>query len=181
MLKLIRLSFKHLEKTMQWRMLPEVTRYLYTDPQLTFDDQVKWFEKISQDPAVMYWIISFDAKDIGVLNLYDIDWTNSRCGWAYYIGETGYRGRGIGSSLECNVYDFVFDKLNFSKLWCEVLANNQKVIELHKKHGSEIEEVLKEHITKQGEPLDVVRMGITKNKWINIRDQYQYERITIEK
>ncbi len=165
---------------MQWRMLPEVTRYLYTDPQLTFDDQVKWFAKISQDPTVMYWIISFDNKDIGVLYLYDIDWINSRCGWAYYIGETGYRGRGIGSNLECNVYDFVFDKLNFCKLWCEVLANNQKVIELHKKYGSEIEEVLKEHIIKQGKPFDVVRMGITNNKWVNIRSQYQYEKIPIE-
>jgi UDP-4-amino-4,6-dideoxy-N-acetyl-beta-L-altrosamine N-acetyltransferase len=179
-LKLIRLSFEHLEKTMHWRMLPEVTKYLYTDPQLTFNDQVTWFRKISKDPTAMYWIINFDGNDIGVLYLYDIDWINSRCGWAYYIGETGYRGSGIGSNLECNVYDFVFKELKLNKLWCEVLANNQKVIELHKKYGSEIEGVLKEHIIKQGKPLDVVRMGITKNKWMNIRNQHQYKEITIE-
>ncbi len=180
MLKLTKLSYDHLDKTRQWRMLPEVTRYMYTDPQITFNDQVKWFERIAQDLTVMYWIISFDSEDIGVLCLYDIDWENSQCGWAYYIGETGFRGKGIGSDLECNIYDFVFETLNLSKLWCEVLADNHTVIELHKKHGSEIEEVIKEHIIKQGKSLDAVRMGITKKRWASIRNRYQFGKITIE-
>lgn len=178
--QLIRLSSQHLEKTMHWRTSFEVTKYLYTDPKLTIDDQIAWFERICTDPSVMYWIINVDQNDIGVLNLYDIDRQNSRCAWAYYIGETGYRGRGLGRILECNIYDYVFGKLNLNKLWCEVLSNNEKVVEIHKKFGSEIEGCFTDHIIKKGQILDVIRMGITKKKWISLREQFKYEPIEID-
>ncbi|WP_276661908.1 UDP-4-amino-4,6-dideoxy-N-acetyl-beta-L-altrosamine N-acetyltransferase [Syntrophomonas wolfei] len=180
MLRLIKMTTAHLEKAMRWRMLPEVTRYSFTDPQLTMHEQSAWFEKISVDSTSIYWVINYEANDIGVLDICDIDRHNLRCGWGYYIGETAYRGRGIARNLECNIYDFVFEQLHMNKLWCEVLANNQKVVEIHKKYGSEVEGVLKEHIIKQGKVLDVVKMGITRNKWMHIRDKVNYERIDIE-
>ena len=62
-LKLIKLREEHLETVRRWRMMPEVTKYMYTDPQISSEDQRKWFEKISKDSSRIYWVISFDDKE----------------------------------------------------------------------------------------------------------------------
>ena len=184
-LKFSEISFKRialdkLEKIMLWRMSPEVSAYMYTDPKLTLDDQIRWFEKITNDPKVSYWLIVVVGIDIGVLNLYDIDLHNKRCFWSYYIGEPWARGKGIARHLECNIYDYVFFKIGMNKLCCEVLEVNERVIQIHKKFGSEIEGIFKEHIFKNGRFLNVVRMAILKEKWTKIRSQYEYIPISIE-
>lgn len=169
-----------LEKVMNWRMLPEVTKYMYTDPKLTLAEQIDWFKKISKDPRVRYWLIEVDGVDVGIINLADIDTDNLRCCWAYYIADTSFRGRGLGTILECNIYDYVFDVLKLNKLWCEVLTFNESVIKLHQKFGSEVEGILKQHILKNGIFYDVARMAITKDKWYKIKNNYSYDKIEIE-
>ena len=38
-----------LEMIMNWRMSPEVTKYMTTDPKLTLDGQKKWLRKINEN------------------------------------------------------------------------------------------------------------------------------------
>ncbi|GCD09007.1 UDP-4-amino-4,6-dideoxy-N-acetyl-beta-L-altrosamine N-acetyltransferase [Clostridium tagluense] len=180
LITLVKIEKDDLATIANWRMMPEVTKYMYTDPILTLDTQLKWFESIQNDETVKYWIIKIDNTKIGVINLCDIDCKNKKCSWGYYIAETSFRGRGIARSLECNIYDYVFENLNLNKLCGEVFTFNEKVIEIHKKFGSEIEGILKEHIFKNGKKYDVVTMGITKGKWKSIKGNYEYEKITIE-
>lgn len=169
-----------LNMIMNWRMMPEVTKYMYTDPKLTLEDQKKWYESIMCSDKAFYWIIQFDGIDIGLINIVHIDKINKRCEWAYYIADTSFRGKGIATLLECNIYDFVFHELHLNKVCCEVFCNNEKVIAIHKKFGAEIEGIQRQHIRKNGEYLDIVQMAITKEKWHNIRDSYHYENIEIE-
>ncbi|WP_252233975.1 UDP-4-amino-4,6-dideoxy-N-acetyl-beta-L-altrosamine N-acetyltransferase [Clostridium sp. ZS1] len=180
LIKLSKIKKEHLGIIAKWRMMPEVTQYMYTDPVLTLSTQLKWFERINKDETVKYWIIKADNIKIGVINLCDIDYKNKKCTWGYYISEASFRGRGIARTLECNIYDYVFENLNLNKLYSEVFASNEKVIEIHKKFGSEIEGVLKEHIFKNDKMYDVVTMGITKRKWKSIKSNYDYEKVIIE-
>ncbi|MDI3477373.1 MAG: diamine N-acetyltransferase [Thermoanaerobacterium sp.] len=179
-LELKKINQDDLELIMNWRMKPEVTKYMYTDPILTMETQLMWFNQIINDNNSKYWIIKFDNAKIGLISLNNIDYKNKRCYWAYYIGDTSFRGKGIATILECNIYDYVFYILELNKLCCEVLSFNEKVISIHKKFGSEIEGVLKQHIFKNGKFYDVITMGITKDKWNNIRKNYVYENIKIE-
>lgn len=179
-LKLTKLTIEDLELIMNWRMKPEVTKYMYTDPILTLDSQKRWFNSIRNDNSTKYWIIQFDGVKIGLINLCDIDYRNKRCSWAYYIGDTSFRGKGIATMLEFNMYDYVFDILGFNKLCCEVFLFNDKVISIHEKFGSTIEGVFKEHIYKNEEFLDIVSMAITKTKWKEIKENYDYAKIFIE-
>ena len=57
-----------LEQIMRWRMDPEITRYMNTDPKLTLEGQKKWLAKVHQDPDVNYWIIEIDGTAAGVIN-----------------------------------------------------------------------------------------------------------------
>ncbi len=175
-----RICEEDLEKIMHWRMTPEVTKYMYTDCQLTLDGQRKWFNKIMRSKEDIYWIIQMDGVDIGLINMTDIDYQNKRCAWAYYIADTSFRGRGIATRLECNIYDFAFGTLKLNKVCCEVFCFNEKVISIHQKFGADIEGKRKEHICKNGQYYDIVQMGINKEKWQSIRDQYKYEKIEID-
>ena len=57
-----------LEQIMQWRMDPEITRYMNTDPKLTLEGQKQWFAKVQKDPDVSYWIIEIGGIPAGVIN-----------------------------------------------------------------------------------------------------------------
>jgi len=175
-----RILEQDLEKIAEWRMSPEVTKYMYTNPKITMKDQLQWFERISTDEKVSYWLIVFGGVEIGVINLYDIDLQNRRCFWAYYIGDNSVRGKGLGRGIECNIYDHVFFKLALNKLSCEVLSFNQKVVDIHKHFGSKVEGLLRQHIYKEGKFLDVVRMAILKEEWKEMKNSFEYEKVRFE-
>ncbi|UNL84776.1 UDP-4-amino-4,6-dideoxy-N-acetyl-beta-L-altrosamine N-acetyltransferase [Priestia koreensis] len=180
--KLRKIQEEDLEMIMDWRMSPEVTRYMYTDPILTIENQQKWLKKICENNSnEKYWIIEIeDGVDVGVLSVNNIDYNHKQASWAYYIGDIRARGKGLARILECNIYDYVFFELNMNKLWCEVFEFNEKVIEIHEKFGSRIEGKLMDHIFKNGEYFNVIRMGITRREWNAKRESYLYKPLTIE-
>ncbi len=180
MLKLRKMAEEDIYKVMEWRMLPEVTKYMYTDIELTRESQKAWFDNVSESSEYLYWMIEFDGTDIGVINLSEIDRTNKRCFWAYYIADTSFRGKGIARSLECNMYDHVFFKLDMNKLCCEVFDDNEMVVQIHQKFGSKIEGTFIDHIFKKGEYKNIVRMAIFKKDWQSIKGSYKYDIIEIE-
>lgn len=179
-LKLKKIKEENLQLIMKWRMSPEVTNYMYTNPKLTIESQQLWLASISKSQDVLYWMIEYDNVPIGVINICDIDIVNKKCSWGYYIGDTSFRGKGIATLLECNMYDYVFYNLGLNKLCSEIFETNDKVVKIHRKFGSEIEGLLREHIIKGTEKYNVVTMGILKQKWDTSCENFKYEKIIIE-
>jgi len=119
-------------------------------------------------------------KNIGLVNFYNIDNVNQRAYWAYYIAENGYQGKGIGKLVELNMLKYCFEVLNFNKLCCEVFCFNDMVIKLHEKFGSKVEGTLRKHIRKNDDYFDIVSMGILKEEWQLIKNNFDFEIIEIE-
>ena len=170
-----------LEKIRNWRMQPSVTKYMFTDPQITPADQQAWFQKICASEACKYWIITADGVDIGLLGIIDIDPANRRCSWIWYIGEESFRGKGVAKRIQLNLYDYVFCTLKMNRLYSNILTFNTHEIEnVHVKCGYQLEGVMKDHVYKNGEYYDVTVMGITADHWAEIKDQFQYEAVEFE-
>lgn len=157
----------------RWRNLPEVAQYMYTDHAIGPEEHARWFEQVRRDPTCKYWIMVSDGQDVGVVNLSSIDLQNRRCYWAFYIGEPGLRGKGVGAYTEYRVISYVFDELGLNKLCAEVLGFNEPVLKLHAKFGFRQEGILREHVVKGGRPLDVVSIGLLKSEWDTIRPDVQ--------
>lgn len=181
MLKLVKVQASDLETLMHWRMLPEVTKYMYTDPQLTMEQQYRWFRSIQEDPTCRHWVIQFDDAKIGALNLANINIRNSRCSWGYYIADTSIRGKGFGKLMDYNIYDLVLAEMGLNKLVSEVFAFNERVVKLHEKCGSQVEGILRQHIKKGDSYYDVVVMSILRDEWLERRKTVEYETIDIER
>ena len=166
-----------LEKIMNWRMDPDITRYMNTNPKLTLEGQKLWFSSIRQNPDVQYWIIEVDGEAAGVLNLTGLTKEDGNLGWAYYMGEKRLRSIQTALALEMSMYDYALLKLGKQAVYSDVFALNTGVIQLHKLCGCEIVEERKNAVLKEGVYYDVVYMRMTAANWSTVRENKKYEKI----
>lgn len=172
-----RIEEADLDKIARWRMDPEITRYMNTDPYLTPEGQLKWLEGIRHNPDVRYWLIMVDGQDAGVISVNGINNPEGNLGWAYYVGEKRLRSMKTALSLEMSLYDYVFDVLHRKALYGDIFTLNQGVVRLHLLCGSEIVEEKKNHVCKNGVSYDVTFMRMTARRWEQLRPTKKYEKI----
>ena len=153
------------EMLLAWRNLPEVSKYMYTDHEITRAEHDEWFARVLNDLTKRFWILMVDGADVGLVNVTDIDLHNSRCTWAFYIAETAQRGRGVGAFAEFEVLRYVFEELRLNRLWCEVLDFNTSAQKMHRRFGFVHEGTRRQHIMKDGEYHDVEVFSILKEEW----------------
>lgn len=175
-----RLREEDLEMVMEWRMRPNITKYLNTDPILTIESQKEWFYKLQQDKSQIKWVIYVGSRPAGVISLADIDRVNLRCSWGYYIAETDVRSLKLTACLEWNLYDYVFLNLKLNKLSNETFVANKEVAKIHQLCGSRIDGVLRQHIYKKGVFYDVAVGSILREEWLGRRKELHYDGYVFE-
>ncbi len=168
-IKLKPLTEVDIELVRMWRNSRDVAKYMYTENEISSDQQREWFASIQNRKDCEYWIIEYDGKKIGLANLVDINQTLQSCYWAFYLGEPAVRGAGIGSKIEYNVLTYVFDVLKLNKLRCEVFVENDTVIKMHEKFGFRREAYYREHCIKREKKLDVVGLAMLKQEWEQLK------------
>lgn len=166
-----------LENIMRWRMDPDITRYMNTNPRLTLEGQKKWLASIRGNSDVAYWLIQVDGQPAGVINLTGLEDPEGNLGWAYYVGEKRLRSMGTALSLEMSMYDHALGNLKKNAVYSDVFTLNKGVIQLHKICGCEIVEEKKNHVCKEGVWYDVTFMRMTAQRWAEIRESRKYTKI----
>ena len=156
-------------RLLAWRNLPEVAAFMYTDHQISEAEHARWFGLAMGDESRRYWIIELEGKPVGLANLYDISSLHKRAYWAFYLADQAVRGRGVGSTTERFVMRHVFVDLGLEKLCCEVLATNEGVVKMHERYGFHVDGVLRRHVVKNGERVDVVAMSLLRDEWSGSR------------
>lgn len=141
---------------LRWRSDQVIGRVMYSQIHDTnIDAQINWFRRISVSKSHEYWIIERRNSPIGVANLANISFENSRADWAFYLGESQFRGTGVGAIVEYAIIHYVFSALKLNKLCCQVLSNNLDVAKMHRKFGFVDEGLLKKHFFRDGAWLDL--------------------------
>ncbi|WP_435356285.1 UDP-4-amino-4,6-dideoxy-N-acetyl-beta-L-altrosamine N-acetyltransferase [Emticicia sp. SJ17W-69] len=159
------LTKNDIELVRVWRNSPEVAQYMYTEDEITIEQQEAWFDKVKNDDSCRYWIIEYDNKKIGLASITGISKVLKSCYWAFYLGTDVPRGGGIGSKIEFNILEYVFNELKLNKLRCEVMIFNDKVISMHEKFGFRREAYYRQHVKKNGKWIDTVGLAILSEEW----------------
>ncbi|MCD7806111.1 MAG: UDP-4-amino-4,6-dideoxy-N-acetyl-beta-L-altrosamine N-acetyltransferase [Lachnospiraceae bacterium] len=160
---------------MDWRMRPYITQYMYTDPVLTMEGQLKWFSRVCADPTQKNWIIRYEGQPVGLINVVGIDRVNSRCVWGYYVAEKECRSLKLATYLEWNLYDYVFETLGLHKLCNETFTVNKQVVRMHQLCGSKEDGILRDHICKNGIYYDVSVGSILAKEWMEKKKTVKYD------
>lgn len=163
---------------MNWRMMPEITKYMNSDPKLTMEGQKRWFKSIQESNTSFYWILEVDGIPSGVVSLVDYDGHKIHTG--VYIAVKEKRSLKLTMYLQWNLYRYAFEHLGVSKVCEEVFEENKAVNRILDMCGSKREGVLRNHICKNGTYYNVVFRGILSSEWEEIRKKQKYDIISFQ-
>lgn len=76
-----------------------------------------------------------DGRPVGAVDLFDIDPTNRRAGVGILVYEDRDRGRGYASAALAETIKYAFQILGLNQLYCNVLSNNLRSLNLFKSKG----------------------------------------------
>lgn len=153
------------ERLFEWRNLPEVRRYMFTDLPIRREEHDRWFKSVLVDATRRDWIIQTDGVPAGLISLTSIDEHNARCSWGFYIASQALRGRGLGSSAWFQTLRYAFDDLELEKVSSEVLDTNLSVIALHERFGFRREAYFRSHVRRGDERIDVIGLAMLRADW----------------
>ena len=180
LIELKKIENKDLETIRQWRINPDVSKYLYTDPQIIKEEQKQWWVNKKDDEYFRIWLITVDGIKVGIYQIEKVDYRNKNVFWGYYIADKNLRGKGVGRSVECSMYDYIFDVMGMHKACTEVFSWNRDVVALHVRNGCMMEGLFKEQVLKNGLFMDVIRLGLLHDDWIKVRKDIVFEKAVVD-
>lgn len=133
-IKLTRLTEDKIEFVRDWRNKPEVQQYMVFRDYITPEMQKQWFSRISNSNN-FYFILSKDGKDIGLINIKDIDYSKGEGESGSLIWDVSFRNMQIGTKSQILLTDFAFDSLKLNRLKATILENNVRSARLYLKFG----------------------------------------------
>ncbi len=159
------------DRLLAWRNSPQVAAFMYSDHLITREEHDRWFDGLVDHPRRRDWVVLLDGAPVGLTSLVDIDLRQGRATIARYLAEESARGLGLGGFTEFKVADHAFEALGLRKLWSEVLATNQAALASHLSSGFQREAMFRAHVVKQGQPTDVIGLGLLAQEWRDERPQ----------
>jgi len=158
------MSDKDIPLVLEWRNSERVRANMYTDHLISIDEHQKWFSRAKDDVKSRFFIFEHKGTPVGVVNIVQIDDSNKKCYWGFYLGEAE-APKTSGPAMEFLALEYMFDTLEMRRVCCEVFVFNEPVIKLHKKFGFVEEGVFVGHTLKNNKYEDVVSMAIFRDAW----------------
>lgn len=132
-----RLTLDKIELLRNWRNDPKIQQYMEYRDYITPEMQRNWFDRINNERNY-YFIINCDEKDIGLVNLKDIDYERKCAEPGIFIYEDEYLNGDTGIRVALLNTDFAFEALNLDFLYGHVLKNNRRAIRFNSVFGYEL-------------------------------------------
>lgn len=82
-------------------------------------------------------ISNYTEKALGMIDIFDFDFSNHRAGIGILIKEEDNRGKGIGAEALQLLTNYCFVHLDLHQLYCNISEDNVASINLFSKHGFE--------------------------------------------
>ncbi len=158
---------------LRWRNSEPVARHMYTDHVSTPEEHAAWCTRRAHDDSRRDWIIQCEGQDAGLATIYAINRPHLRATTAMYPAESFALGKGVGLAAKSYLLEHVFLAMQFNKPVSEHVAHNRKIIELNLSMGYREKGCLRSHVIKNGQPVDVVVMGMLKKEWEQQRNRVQ--------
>lgn len=137
-IKLIPLTHDKIEMVRQWRNSPKIQQYMEYRQEITPEMQESWYKKIITSGKDFFFIIEFEEKEVGLINIKDVDFDKKEGEPGIFIWDDEFLncGASIRASLARN--DFAWDTLKLERLVSHVLSDNRRAIRYNKMQGFKI-------------------------------------------
>jgi len=126
--KLHRLTEDKLELLRRWRNDPKIQKYMGYREHITADMQKVWFQKINNKHNY-YFIIEYEGKEIGCINIKDIDYEQKTGEPGIFIWDDDYLNTDVPIRASILQGDFIWDTLRLESQHIHVLKSNTRAIQ----------------------------------------------------
>lgn len=154
-----------------WRNLPE-NRAAFFDPSpVTASKHIRFV--LNKPDNDLVWMVNdmSDGQAVGMASM-TIDHRRRVAEYGRLCIDPGQRGRGLAYHIEMACIWFVFERLNLRGIWCDVLADNEAVLNLHRKTGwLHPTAAAIDHIDPYGDR-PVVTLEYDRFQWVGHRPLY---------
>ncbi|MFH1297319.1 MAG: GNAT family N-acetyltransferase [Bacteroidota bacterium] len=134
---IVRLKEKDIELVRQWRNSPQIVeRYAYRE-YITPEMQKKWFKSIS-NLNNFYFMIIYQGKKIGVVNVKEIDWQNRHMESGIFVPDEKYWNTFVPSIVSIMLTQLFFRIFGWDHYHAHILKTNTKAIRYNKSLGYEL-------------------------------------------
>jgi UDP-4-amino-4,6-dideoxy-N-acetyl-beta-L-altrosamine N-acetyltransferase len=151
-----------------WRQSPEVGRWMSDANFPDEADHQAWFDRLRANVDRRGWMITRDGEASGLLTLTGMGEPHRRAEWNWFLGDADARGRGVGRAAQVLGLDRAFGELKLHKVFAAVMADNDAALKAQAGAGFRREGYLPQHVLKDGEPRDVVLLGMTAALWRDV-------------
>jgi RimJ/RimL family protein N-acetyltransferase len=134
---LSRLTEDKIELVRNWRNDPKIVQYMEFKEYITPEMQLNWFNKINNENNY-FFIIEFEGKEIGLINVKNIDYEEKAGEGGIFIYDDNYLNSDISFRSILCMTDFCFETLLLKRLIAHVLKNNKRAIQFNKLLGYQI-------------------------------------------
>lgn len=151
-----------LAKVLSWRNHPEVSRYMYTQHEISIDEHARWFARVSKDPSWHLLVFEIDTNPAGFINIHQIA-SGGIADWGFYAAPDAPKG--TGRALGQAALRYAFEAAELHKLCAQALAFNERSIRFHLNLGFQREGVLRQQHFDGQQYHDVVCFGLLASEW----------------
>lgn len=149
---------------LKWRNDPQVVKnFIYRKP-ISREEHLDWIHNKVEKGLVMQFIVCDKENDkpLGSIYLQNFDEESHRAEWGIFLGEPEVRGRGIGTEAGKLLLHYAFYDLKLHKVVSRILSYNKASIQMSEKTGGRQEGYMKDELFLDGQYVDVVFFGTTK-------------------
>lgn len=134
---LSRLKEDEIEMVRRWRNDPVVVaNYAFRD-HITPEMQQQWFRSVSNKNN-LYLIIHYQERDVGVINLKNINWEEHTAETGIFIPYKEYHETPVSAIVSFLTTEFLFSLFNWKAVHAHVLKDNKPVQAFVKQLGYEL-------------------------------------------
>lgn len=161
-------------KVRKWLQDPYILELTFVIPgperrsALPFDEKMmdQYIDVLLSDRSRKTFAIEADGNHIGNIGLKEINYEAKKAELFIEIGESDYRGVGIGKAAMAILMDYVFLHMNMEEMCLEVLEFNQVALRVYQQLGFEISHRSGWHYDQNGRYWQVWLMRLSKAQWV---------------
>jgi len=144
------------------RAEPEVQAQLFSARPPTIEEHLRWLADTEArgDRHEFMIVERASGKSVGTIGLSHIDRVNRRAEYGVLLGEPGARCKGLAAEASRLLLGFAFGTLGLRRVYLHVFARNADALRLYRRVGFQPEGVLRQHVRKGDEFLDVAVMAV---------------------
>lgn len=140
---------------------------------LPFDEKMmdQYIDVLLSDRTRKTFAIEVEGDHVGNVGLKEINFETKKAELFIEIGESDYRGIGVGKAAIAILMDHVFGQMGIEEMILEVLEFNQAAIRVYQQLGFETSHRSGWHYDSQGRYWQVWLMRLPKERWKFRRQQ----------